>query len=146
MICFTIALRSKESTNQWDKVLRNFNNTLHSVFNQTCSDFRVYVGCNEIPELFDNYDDRLRFVTVDLPVPKTWEEGCRDRSWKLLSCAREIRKDIAELSVCGGGLLFFLLMQMTLLIAKLQSMCNSIRKQTGLNPATDIAGSKATVF
>lgn len=106
MICFTIALRSKESTNQWDSVLRDFNNTLHSVFNQTCDEFRVYVGCNEIPVLSEEYDDRLRFVTVDLPVPKTWEEGCRDRSWKLLMCAREIKKDLTALAVRGGAFVF----------------------------------------
>ena len=93
MICFTIALRSKYSTNQWDRVLTDFNNTLHSIFNQTCDDFRVYVGCNEKPDLFEEYDDRLHFVTVDLPIPKTWEEGCRDRSWKLLACAKQIKLD-----------------------------------------------------
>jgi len=107
MVCFTVALRSKHSTKQWDKVLTDFNNTLHSIFNQTCDEFRVYVGCNEIPDLFEDYDDRLRFVTVDLPIPKTWEEGCRDRSWKLLACARQINKDLSELSVRGGGTFVF---------------------------------------
>lgn len=93
MICFTVALRSEKSTNQWDKVLRDFNNTLQSIFNQTCDEFCVYVGCNEIPKLFNQYDDRLRFVTVDLPVPQTWKECCRDRSWKLLECAKQIKLD-----------------------------------------------------
>lgn len=107
MICFTIALRSKYSTKQWDKVLTDFNNTLHSIFNQTCDEFRVYVGCNEIPNLFEEYDDRLRFVTVDLPVPKSWEEGCRDRAWKLLACARQIKEEYAELCVPQGGVFVF---------------------------------------
>lgn len=107
MVCFTIALRSEKSTNQWNKVLADFNNTLHSVFNQTCDEFRVYVGCNEIPELFEKYDDRLRFVTVDLPVPQTWEEKCRDRSWKLLACAEQIKKDMSVLGVHGGGTFVF---------------------------------------
>ncbi len=97
MICFTIALRSKASTNKWNQVVQDFNNTLHSVFNQTCDDFCVYVGCNEIPELYEQYDSRLRFVIADLPRPQTWEECCRDRSWKLLMCAREIKKDFASL-------------------------------------------------
>ena len=107
MVCFTIALRSEKSTNQWNKVLADFNNTLHSVFNQTCDEFRVYVGCNEKPELFEEYDDRLQFVTVDLPVPQTWEEKCRDRSWKLLACAEQIRKDMPALAVCDGGTFVF---------------------------------------
>lgn len=107
MICFAIALRSKESSNHWDNVLRDFNNTLHSIFNQTCDEFRVYVGCNEVPELDRAYDERLRFVTVDLPVPKTWEERCRDRSWKLLVCAQQIKKDLCSVSVRGGGTFVF---------------------------------------
>lgn len=106
MICFAIALRSKESTKNWKKVLSDFNNTLCSIFNQTCADFRVYVGCSEIPEIFEEYDDRLRFVTVDLPIPKSWEEGCRDRSWKLLACARQIKKDWDELEVSSGVFVF----------------------------------------
>lgn len=106
MICFTISLRSRHSTQQWDKVLTDFNNTLHSIFNQTCGKFRVYVGCNELPELFEAYDERLRFVTVDLPVPTTWEEKCRDRSWKLLECAKEIKKDFPVLAANDGVFVF----------------------------------------
>lgn len=107
MVCFTIALRSKESTKHWEKVRYDFNNTLHSIFNQTCDEFRVYVGCNEIPELDAPFDERLRFVTADLPVPQTWEECCRDRSWKLLVCAQEIKRDLQNLSVRGGGTFVF---------------------------------------
>lgn len=107
MVCFTIALRNPKSTNKWESVLKDFNNTLHSIFAQTCEDFRVYVGCSEIPELFEKYDDRLHFVTVDLPLPQSWEERCRDRSWKLLACARQIKLDLAELAVSGGGVFVF---------------------------------------
>lgn len=107
MVCFTIALRSKESTNHWDKVLCDFNNTLCSIFNQTSDEFRVYVGCNEIPKLDKPFDERLRFITANLPVPKTWEECCRDRSWKLLLCAQEIKKELHSISVSGGGTFVF---------------------------------------
>lgn len=107
MLCFTISLRSQNSTNQWDQVVSDFNHTLHSVFNQTCGDFRVYVGCNEIPTLYEEYDERLIFVPVKLPTPLTWEERCRDRSWKLLACACEIKKDFDALAVHGGGVFVF---------------------------------------
>lgn len=96
MLYFTIALRSPYSTNNWPSVLKDFNNTLRSIFNQTCDEFRVLVGCSEIPALDDTYDDRLRFITANLPLPQTWEEACRDRSWKLLLCAKQIRQDISE--------------------------------------------------
>lgn len=107
MICFAIALRSKKSTKNWENVVKNFNNTLQSIFNQTNSEFEVYVGCNEIPELFMEYDERLHFITTDLPTPKSWEEGCRDRSWKLLLCAKEIRNNYEKLSPNDTGVFVF---------------------------------------
>lgn len=106
MICFTIALRSPQSTNNWEKVEKDFNNTLHSIFNQTDDEFEVYVGCNEIPKLDRAYDNRLQFIIANVPVPKTWEEGCRDRSWKLLLCAKEIKKRHKEHLFFGGVYVF----------------------------------------
>ena len=107
MICFTIALRSPQSTKDWKAVLDDFNRTLHSCFNQTNSEFRVFVGCNEVPELYNKYDNRLNFITADLPIPNTWEERCRDRSWKLLMCAKAIRENFDSLFVSGGGIYVF---------------------------------------
>lgn len=107
MICFVIALRSKQSTNQWEKVLKNFNNTLYSIFNQTHPDFEVYVGCNEVPKLDKEYDERLHFITANLPIPNTWEEKCRDRSWKLCLCAKQIRNDYYEWLNNGHGIFIF---------------------------------------
>lgn len=104
MICFTIALRSPQSTKNWKAVLDDFNRTLYSCFNQTNPEFRVFVGCNEIPELYEKYDKRLNFVKADLPISNTWEESCRDRSWKLLLCAKAIRESFDILSVSGGYL------------------------------------------
>lgn len=91
---FTIALRSRESTDQWDRVVSDFEATLYSIFNQNCEDFCVYVGCNEIPELKYAFDTRLRFVCVDTPKPKDWLDGCRDRAWKQLACCAQIKKDL----------------------------------------------------
>lgn len=107
MICFVIALRSKESTTNWDNIINHFVNTLDSIFNQTNPEFQVFVGCNEIPDLQKKYDDRLHFVCANLPIPKTWEEKCRDRSWKLCLCAIEIRKQMKSLCVSGGGTFVF---------------------------------------
>lgn len=107
MICFVIALRSPRSTDKWQQVLNDFNNTLNSVFNQTHPDFQVYVGCNEVPLLERDYGERLHFVTADLPIPNTWEEKCRDRSWKLCLCAQKIRSDYCNLLESGKGIFIF---------------------------------------
>ena len=41
MLYFTIALRSKASSANWELVVNNFNNTLSSIFNQTNSGYMV---------------------------------------------------------------------------------------------------------
>ena len=94
MLYFTIALRSRESTNKWDSVVSDFEDTLCSIFNQTCDDFEVYVGCNDIPVLKAPFNHRLHFVCVHTPKPKDWLDGCRDRAWKQLACCAQIKKDL----------------------------------------------------
>ena len=107
MICFTMALRAKKNSKNWDNVVKDFNNTLYSIFNQTCDEFEVFVGCNEIPNLFYDFDNRLHFIVVDLPKPNTWEECCRDRMWKLLECARFIRNNFENYSKDGKSVFIF---------------------------------------
>ncbi len=107
MIVFLVSLRSKESSKNWDFDEKMFNNTLRSIFNQTCDEFLVYVGCNARPKLYDNdgkpveYDSRLRFVEKNMPVPVSHREKCRDRAWKLLYCAQELRKKFDEYAENG---------------------------------------------
>lgn len=99
MICFAVSLRSPESTLDWKTVEKNFNNTLHSLFNQTCGDFEVYVGCNEMPGLYEDYGSRLHILTdPSLGIPKNHNECSRDRAWKLLMCGVQIKKDLPRLT------------------------------------------------
>lgn len=102
-IIFAIALRSQGSTDNWKNVTENFNNTLKSIFNQTNPNFLVYVGCNEIPELYEPYDERLQFFQVANPVPKEWLEMARDKFWKYSVVAQKIRDYLLETSNPGNG-------------------------------------------
>lgn len=106
MLYFTIALRSKDSTDKWDNVVSDFEATLYSIFNQTCDDFCVYVGCNHIPDLKTQFDQRLHFVCVDTPKPKDWLDGCRDRAWKQLACCAQIKKDLGSHLPYNGVFVF----------------------------------------
>lgn len=92
MIIFAIALRNKKSSNNWNNVVNDFNSTIKSLFNQIDPNFLIYVSCNEIPDLYQKYDDRLKFFTVDNPVPKVWIEAARDKFWKYSVIACEIKK------------------------------------------------------
>lgn len=96
MIIFAIALKSKGVSNNWDNVVKDFNNTLESIFAQTNPDFMVYVGCNEIPKLFKKYDERLKFFKVNNPVPSSWLEAARDKFWKYLFVAYQIKKYLLQ--------------------------------------------------
>lgn len=96
MIVFAIPLRAKETTNNWEKCLENFNATIESIFNQTEPEFHCIVACNEIPKLNKIYDERLEFIKVDTPIPSKWIEMARDKFWKLTVIAARIRKLLEE--------------------------------------------------
>lgn len=96
MLYFTIALRGRASTNQWDKVVADFENTLNSIFGQNSPEFCVYVGCNDIPQLSRNFGNQLHFVEVNTPRPQGWLDCCRDRAWKQLACCAAIKHELGE--------------------------------------------------
>ena len=73
MIYFGIPLRSKETSNNWDKVTEFFNRTLWSVYNQTDPDFSIIVACHDIPKLKHEFDGRVEFIQVQAPIPHTKE-------------------------------------------------------------------------
>lgn len=96
MIYFGIPLRSREASENWEKVTEVFNRTLQSVYRQTCPEFQILVACHEIPELKRDYDARVRFLVSDAPIPKDRREMMLDKGWKISMIAREIR-------AVGGG-------------------------------------------
>jgi hypothetical protein len=53
----------------WDWTVRDFNRTLASIYNQTNPNFRILVGCHDIPELLIPTDERLEFLKLDSPPP-----------------------------------------------------------------------------
>lgn len=83
MVVFAIPLRAKETSSDWNSCVQHFNRTLKSIFNQTDSEFRCIVACNEIPQLDQEYDERLEFIKLEIPVPREWIEMSRDKYWKL---------------------------------------------------------------
>lgn len=107
MVCFIIALMNKEVASNWDKVELHFNNTLHSIFNQTDHNFRVYVGYTDMPTLYEPFDDRLVMIPCNTHTPVERIEKLRDRGWKLSACANAIYNDIGDISFEDGGVFVF---------------------------------------
>jgi hypothetical protein len=107
MVCFIIALMNKAVASDWEKVERNFNNTLHSIFNQTDDNFRVYVGYTDMPKLYEPFDDRLIMIPCNTHTPVERIEKLRDRGWKLSACANAIYNDLSDISFEDGGVFVF---------------------------------------
>ena len=61
MVVFAIPLRAKATTNNWDGCVKRLNQTIRSIFNQTCGEFECIVASNELLMLDREYDDRLEF-------------------------------------------------------------------------------------
>lgn len=107
MVCFIITLMNKNVALCWEKVEQNFNNTLHSIFNQTSDDFRVYVGYTDMPKLYEKYDNRLIMIPCGTHTPIERIEKLRDRGWKLSACANAIYKDLDSIAFPDGGIFVF---------------------------------------
>lgn len=85
-VFFGIPLKARATAKNWDWTVRDFNRTLASIYNQTNQNFRVLVGCHDIPELLIPTDERLQFLQMNAPPPEPGAEVTRffhDRKSKL---------------------------------------------------------------
>ena len=57
VVFFGIALKARATAKSWALVVRDFNRTLASIYNQSNPNFRVLVGCHEIPDLLVPTDE-----------------------------------------------------------------------------------------
>ncbi len=95
---FIIPLKSREASRDWERVVKFFTATLHSIMNSTCQDFRILVACHDVPKTPYNESDKIVFLKAPFPP----HMGCRkyrlDKLCKLRLGALEVRK-------LGGGYL-----------------------------------------
>lgn len=85
MLCFIMALKSKKTSNNWERVSELCERSLQSVYGQTDPEFRVILVCHETPILREKYDHRLETINVDFPLPSKMEAelAMRDKWQKL---------------------------------------------------------------
>lgn len=102
MIIFCIPLRSKEVSQDWDKVTLLFNRTLESVYHQTDEDFKIFVACHQIPTLDETYDDRVEFICVKTKIPVTYSDMMGDKDSKIFTCQNAARKYLVEQKLDGA--------------------------------------------
>lgn len=131
MVCFVIALMNKAVAADWTKVEANFNNTLHSIFNQTDDNFKVYVGYTDMPRLYEDYDERLKMISCNTHTPKERIEKLRDRGWKLSACANAIYNEIEQFAFDDGGVFVFPVDADDLVNRKIVEYANTHSKANG---------------
>ncbi|MCU0534240.1 MAG: glycosyltransferase family 2 protein [Hydrococcus sp. Prado102] len=68
MLVFIIPLKSPKVSSSWETVTRLFERSIRSVCNQTTSNFRVFVVCNEKPKI-DFTHPNLTYLEYDFPIP-----------------------------------------------------------------------------
>src|SRR5262245_53047691 len=82
MLCFLMALKSRQVSRDWVHVCRLFEASLRSVYRQTHDNFRIIVACHETPIVTTNYDTRLEFINVDCPPPaQISTKLCMEDKW-----------------------------------------------------------------
>lgn len=69
MFIFIIPIKSPKVATSWPELCKLFERSLRSVCNQTSSDFRVIVVCNEKPQISFQHP-HVNYLEVDFPIPK----------------------------------------------------------------------------
>ena len=106
MIIFCIPLKSREVSNDWNRVTLLFNRTLESAYNQTNQNFKIFVACHQLPVLKKYYDERVTFIQVKNKIPLTAIEMMADKQTKLFACQNAARKFIIEHKLNGAYFMY----------------------------------------
>lgn len=83
-IVFVIPLISKQKCSNWTLRTELFQGTINSLDNQKSSNFRVVIGCHEIPEIsIKNYPDNFSFIQLKSDPLKEPKKNQRDKLLKI---------------------------------------------------------------
>jgi len=72
MLVFIIPIKSPQISSSWELVSKLFERCVKSICNQTSTEFRVVVICNQRPETEFKHP-HIIYIEVDFPVP-TWSD------------------------------------------------------------------------
>lgn len=88
------------SSQNWNEVVRLFNKTLKSIYNQTNPGFRIIVACHDKPVIEAEIDNRLEIIQVSFPTPRNRQEQMKDKYYKKMYIMKRVRD-------LGGGHVMF---------------------------------------
>jgi hypothetical protein len=83
MLAFVTSIRAKALAKDWAHIVWLLEQSLKSLVNQTSPDWRAYVVCHDVPEFSTRGDERIRWITTDIPLPeRTFEDMTTDKAIK----------------------------------------------------------------
>jgi hypothetical protein len=68
-VVFLIPFASKRVKKNWFEACRHLEQTLKSILNSSCSDYRVVVVGHEFPDFTVEIDERFKFISLDHDLP-----------------------------------------------------------------------------
>ncbi len=93
---FSIPVRAKAVSRNWERVCHLLACTLDSILNQSDPNFSVVLACHDVPELPQLRDPRVTVLQTDTVLPCDLREQMRDKHIKT-------RLGLAHLHQLGGG-------------------------------------------
>jgi hypothetical protein len=88
MIVFVVPLKGRQVSKSWQRVCQLFERSVKSICNQTSSDYRVIVVCNEKPDIEFNHS-YITYLEVDFPLsnnePTELSQKETDKGRKILA-------------------------------------------------------------
>lgn len=95
MLVFIIPVKNKKISRSWDLLSKLFERCLKSICNQTDTDFRVVVVCNEKPDTEFEHP-HIHYVFVDFPPPISDKDNPEQTTGYAYGQSPEINKQNAD--------------------------------------------------
>lgn len=93
---FILPLRSRETTDNWDRISYDCINTINSILQQTNNDFDVYLVCNQKPDNLTCHNSQLNIIIDDFPIPRSYSEMHQDQIRKIKKALVKIGSEDQE--------------------------------------------------
>ncbi|AFZ44936.1 hypothetical protein PCC7418_2804 [Halothece sp. PCC 7418] len=91
-IVFVIPLISKRKCSNWELRTKLLQGTINSLDNQKSPNFRVIIGCHEIPNIsIQNYPDNFQFIQLHSDPLKNPEKNQRDKLLKICNALLTVK-------------------------------------------------------
>jgi hypothetical protein len=91
-MAFAISLKSKTVSRNWNKVQSNLAKTLHTILNNSDSNFRIVIAGHEKPRISEIQHRRVKWLPMSFPPPSSIKGFSKDKIRKRKAIGVYLRK------------------------------------------------------